>query len=65
MKPYLYLRGLKVAEHTVFAVQDGQKDVLRPYSQQVGCIFERAAGETFSIRFLSRIYRPNACADYV
>ncbi|RTQ53396.1 CRISPR-associated protein Cas7 [Hymenobacter gummosus] len=25
MKPYLYLRGLRHAEHTVFAVQDGQK----------------------------------------
>lgn len=25
MNPYLYLRGLRHAEHTVFAVQDGQK----------------------------------------
>ena len=25
MKPYIYLRGLKRAEHTVFCVQDGQK----------------------------------------
>lgn len=25
MKPYIYLRGLRHAEHTVFAVQDGQK----------------------------------------
>ncbi|MFN3380601.1 MAG: CRISPR-associated protein Cas7 [Runella zeae] len=30
MKPYLYLRGLKVAEHTVFAVQDGQKTYYDP-----------------------------------
>ena len=30
MKPYLYLRGLKVAEHTVFAVQDGQKNYYDP-----------------------------------
>ena len=25
MKPYIYLRGLRHAEHTVFSVQDGQK----------------------------------------
>lgn len=25
MKPYIYLRGLRIAEHTVFAVQEGQK----------------------------------------
>ena len=30
MKPYLYLRGLKIAEHTVFAVQDGQKTYYDP-----------------------------------
>lgn len=30
MKPYLYLRGLKAAEHTVFAVQEGQKKYYDP-----------------------------------
>ena len=30
MKSYLYLRGLKAAEHTVFAVQDGQKTYYDP-----------------------------------
>lgn len=30
MKPYLYLRGLKAAEHTVFAVQEGQKTYYDP-----------------------------------
>jgi hypothetical protein len=25
MKPYIYLRGLRHAEHTVFGVQNGQK----------------------------------------
>lgn len=34
MKPYLYLRGLKVAEHTVFAVQDGQKEYWDPIHGQ-------------------------------
>jgi len=30
MKPYIYLRGLRIAEHTVFAVQDGQKKYYDP-----------------------------------
>ena len=30
MKPYIYLRGLRVAEHTVFAVQEGQKTYYDP-----------------------------------
>lgn len=30
MKPYIYLRGLRAAEHTVFAVQDGQKRYYDP-----------------------------------
>ena len=30
MKPYIYLRGLRAAEHTVFAVQDGQKKYYDP-----------------------------------
>ncbi len=30
MKPYLYLRGLKAVEHTVFAVQEGQKKYYDP-----------------------------------
>jgi hypothetical protein len=30
MKPYLYLRGLRIAEHTVFAVQEGQKTYYDP-----------------------------------
>ncbi|PWJ55961.1 hypothetical protein CLV98_11255 [Dyadobacter jejuensis] len=30
MKSYFYLRGLKVVEHTVFAVQDGQKEYWDP-----------------------------------
>ncbi len=30
MKSYLYLRGLKAAEHTVFTVQDGQKTYYDP-----------------------------------
>ncbi len=30
MKPYLYLRGLKAVEHTVFSVQEGQKKYYDP-----------------------------------
>lgn len=30
MKPYFYLRGLKLAEHTVFSVQEGQKKYYDP-----------------------------------
>lgn len=30
MKPYIYLRGLRIAEHTVFAVQEGQKTYYDP-----------------------------------
>lgn len=30
MKPYIYLRGLRAVEHTVFAVQDGQKKYYDP-----------------------------------
>lgn len=30
MKPYIYLRGLRAAEHTVFAVQEGQKRYYDP-----------------------------------
>jgi len=30
MKPYIYLRGLRHAEHTVFAVNDGQKYYVDP-----------------------------------
>lgn len=30
MKPYIYLRGLRIAEHTVFAVQEGQKSYYDP-----------------------------------
>lgn len=30
MKPYIYLRGLRIAEHTVFAVQEGQKKYYDP-----------------------------------
>lgn len=28
MNPYIYLRALKHAEHTVFCVEDGQKIIL-------------------------------------
>lgn len=34
MKPYLYIRGLRVAEHTVFCVQDGQKTYYDPISNR-------------------------------
>lgn len=30
MKPYIYLRGLRAVEHTVFAVQEGQKKYYDP-----------------------------------
>ncbi|MEZ0606864.1 CRISPR-associated protein Cas7 [Fibrella sp. WM1] len=30
MKPYIYLRGLRAVEHTVFVVQDGQKNYYDP-----------------------------------
>lgn len=30
MKPYIYLRGLRTVEHTVFAVQEGQKKYYDP-----------------------------------
>ena len=31
MKPYIYIRTLKHAEHTVFCVQEGQKAYFDPY----------------------------------
>ena len=34
MKPFLYIRGLRVAEHTVFCVQDGQKTYYDPISNR-------------------------------
>jgi len=34
MKPYLYIRGLRVAEHTVFCVQDGQKTYYDPIANR-------------------------------
>ena len=34
MKPYLYIRGLRVAEHTVFCVQEGQKTYYDPISNR-------------------------------
>lgn len=34
MKPYLYIRGLRLAEHTVFCVQDGQKTYYDPISNR-------------------------------
>jgi len=30
MKPFIYLRGLRHADHTVFCVQDGQKTYYDP-----------------------------------
>ncbi|MBI9035800.1 MAG: CRISPR-associated protein Cas7 [Bacteroidales bacterium] len=35
MKPYIYLRALKHAEHTVFCVQDGQKTYYDPQFNRV------------------------------
>lgn len=35
MKPYIYLRALKHAEHTVFCVQDGQKTYFDPQFNRV------------------------------
>ena len=36
MKPYIYLRALKHAEHTVFCVEDGQKTYYDPqFNRQV------------------------------
>lgn len=34
MKSYLYIRGLRIAEHTVFCVQDGQKTYYDPISNR-------------------------------
>ena len=35
MKPYIYLRALKHAEHTVFCVQEGQKTYFDPVFNRV------------------------------
>jgi hypothetical protein len=35
MKPYIYLRALKHAEHTVFCVQDGQKTYFDPQFNRI------------------------------
>ena len=35
MNPYIYLRALKHAEHTVFCVQDGQKTYFDPQFNRV------------------------------
>lgn len=46
MKPYIYIRTLKHAEHTVFCVQEGQKAYFDPLFNRMVALFKRAANKT-------------------
>ncbi len=52
MKPYLYIRGLRHADHTVFCVQDGQKYY---YDQQFGVKCAYSSGQQVKRSILTSV----------
>lgn len=52
MKPFIYLRGLRHADHTVFCVQDGQKTY---YDQQFGRLVPFSSGQQVKRSVLTKL----------